>query len=199
MAPGGYITDTLSNEELRSHFRDFKLRVLNGEIQYKFDWERAAHFENVLDFILDNFPNDIITGSLALNLIGLIHRETADTDILIDKSDRYSGYNLDHYDDEFSTGNRLGYIPFKWKKNIFLKKVEYSVDFFLKGESTFIEFPFKSGILRIHNPLEIIDYKLQMATSGKAIRSTQRKHNEDLTRIFGQAPWQLILRGEINF
>jgi hypothetical protein len=35
-----------------------------------------------------------------------------------------------------------------------------------------------------------MDYKLNMAINRKVFSSTSRKHNEDLTRIFGQAPWQ---------
>jgi hypothetical protein len=198
MAPGNFMTSTLSNSELKQEFRDFKLKSLSGENKFNLNWRRAAELETELEFIQQNFPNDIITGSLALNLLGLIHRKTADIDILITDKSRYSDYVLDHYDDEFSTGNRLGLINFKWRKNLFTSKKEFIVDFFINNnDSTFIEFPFKSGFLRIHNPLQIIDYKLQMATNGKSVRTTSRKHNEDLTIIFGQTPWQMALRGEI--
>ena len=42
-----------------------------------------------------------------------------------------------------------------------------------------------------------MDYKLNMAINSKVYSSTSRKHNEDLTRIFGQTPWQLSLKGEL--
>ena len=42
-----------------------------------------------------------------------------------------------------------------------------------------------------------MDYKLNMAINSKIIRLTSEKHNEDLTRIFGQTSWQLSLKGEL--
>ena len=196
MAPPNYSTSTLRIEELKSEFRDFKLKSISGEKQFQFNWQKASELETELSFIQENFPTDIITGSLALNLLGLLHRQSADIDILIDDKNRYKGYILDHYDDEFSTKNRLGFLVMKYKKNFFSKTQEFNVDFFLNDYgASFIEFPFKSGALKIHNPLEIMDYKLQMVT--KSVSRTSRKHNEDLTQIFGQAPWQLALRGEI--
>ena len=36
-----------------------------------------------------------------------------------------------------------------------------------------------------------MDYKLGIFANPKVARATGRKHNEDLTQIFGQAPWQV--------
>ena len=118
--------------------------------------------------------------------------------IIINDKNRYSKYDKDGYDDvEFSTPNRLGYIDFKYKRGIFTKEKEYKVDFFHNETVSFIEVDFNGEKLKIHNPLEIMDYKLNMAINSKVYSSTSRKHNEDLTRIFGQNPWQLSLKGEL--
>jgi hypothetical protein len=155
--------------------------------------------KELLTFITDTFPNDIITGSLALKLFGLIGRKSNDVDILIKDKNRYDKYIIDNYDDEFTTPNRLGYKPFKYKKGIFSKEVEYNVDFFEDKNVPFLEFTidisttFHSNIkkIKIHNPLEIMDYKLGIFANPKVGRATGRKHNEDLTQIFSQAPWQV--------
>ena len=126
-------------------------------------------------------------------------RKSNDIDILIKDKNRYDRYILDGYDDEFTTPNRLGYKPFKHKKGIFSKEVEYDVDFFEDKNVNFIEFTidisttFNSNIkkIKIHNPLEIMNFKLGIFANTKVARATGRKHNEDLTQIFGQSPWQV--------
>jgi hypothetical protein len=36
-----------------------------------------------------------------------------------------------------------------------------------------------------------MNFKLGIFANPKVARATGRKHNEDLTQIFGQAPWQV--------
>ena len=193
-------TNYLTPSELQTEFRDYKLKVLNGEID--FNPTLKEKYKDLLYFISDEFPNDIISGSLALNILGLIYRDTNDIDIIIDDKNRYSKYSKDGYDDdEFSTPNRLGYVDFKYKKKpligieilqLFPKYKEYKVDFFHNdNNASFIIFDFNGKKLKVHNPLEIMSYKLNMAINTKVYSSTSRKHNEDLTRIFGQMSWQL--------
>jgi len=192
-------TNFLTTDELKSEFRDYKLKVLSGEIKftplnYPLDsvYLSSKKHKDLLYFISDTFPNDIVSGSLALSLFGLLHRQTNDIDIIIDDRNRYDKYDKDGYaDDEFSTPNRLGYREFKYKKGIFTSEKEYIVDFFENVGASFITIDFGSRKIKVHNPLEIMDYKLNMAINSKVIRSTSRKHNEDLTQIFGQAPWQV--------
>jgi len=199
MAVGKFVSSTLSLYDLRMEFRNFKLKSINNEIEFKISDSMIDENKELLTFITDTFPNDIITGSLALKLFGLISRKSNDVDILIKDKNRYDKYILDGYDDEFTTPNRLGYKPFKYKKGIFSKEVEYNVDFFEDKNVPFLEFTidisttFHSNIkkIKIHNPLEIMDYKLGIFANPKVGRATGRKHNEDLTQIFGQAPWQV--------
>jgi hypothetical protein len=179
-------------------FRNFKLKSINNEIEFKISDSVVDENKELLTFITDNFPNDIITGSLALKLFGLISRKSNDIDILIKDRNRYDNYIIDGYDDEFTTPNRLGYKSFEYKKGILKKKVIYEVDFFENKNVPFLEFEvnvggFMSDIrkIKIHNPLEIMNYKLDIFANPKVARLTGRKHNEDLTQIFGQAPWQV--------
>ena len=193
----------LTPSELQTEFRDYKLKVINGEINFKPSVNALEKHKDILNFISDTLPNDIISGSLALNLLGLIYRPTNDIDILIDNKNRYPKYVKDGYDDdEFSTPNRLGYVDFKYKKKsligierlqIFPKYKEYKVDFFYNDSvASFITIDFNGKQLKVHNPLEVMDYKLNMAINTKVYSVTSRKHNEDLTQIFGQMSWQLV-------
>ena len=198
MAPPNYARNFLTSDELKTEFRDFKLKVLNNEVKFMPSEEALEKHKDSLSFISHHLPNDIISGSLALNILGLLYRDTTDIDIIINDKNRYSKYDKDGYDDvEFSTPNRLGYIDFKYKRGIFTKEKEYKVDFFHNETVSFIEVDFNGEKLKIHNPLEIMDYKLNMAINSKVYSSTSRKHNEDLTRIFGQTPWQLSLKNEL--
>ena len=196
---GKFVFSTLSLDDLRMEFRNFKLKSINNEIEFKISDSVVDGNKELLTFITDTFPNDIITGSLALKLFGLISRKSNDIDILIKDKSRYDKYIIDVYDDEFTTPNRLGYKSFKYKKGIFSKEVEYNVDFFEDKNVPFLEFTidisttFHSNVkkIKIHNPLEIMDYKLGIFANPNVVLTTGRKHNEDLTQIFGQAPWQV--------
>lgn len=192
-------SSTLSLDELKAEFRNYKLKSINNEINFKISESVVKENKDLLAFLTDNFPNDVITGSLALKLLGLLSRKNNDIDILIKDKNRYDRYILDGYDDEFTTPNRLGFKTFKHKIGFFTKEKEYDVDFFEDKEVPFLEFDinignsFNSNIkkIKIHNPLEIMDYKLGIFANPKVGRATGRKHNEDLTQIFSQAPWQV--------
>ena len=198
MAPG-FHTTYLTHDELISEFRDFKLKVLSGEV--KFELSKSVFPDDIsekLDFIINTFPNDIITGSLALYLLGLLTRKSNDIDIIIPDRNRYSKYLQGDYDDEFSTPNRLGFVTFKYRKNIFNSTKEYEADFFENKEASFLTFTYKKHLIKIHNPLEIMQHKLDIVMNKRALRVTQRKHNEDLTIIFDKSIWQMALRGEFD-
>lgn len=198
----------LTIDELKTEFRDYKLKVLRGEVNFTPSEEALNKNKDLLQFISDELPNDIISGSLALSIFGLIHRKTNDIDILIEDKNRYSKYIKDGYDDvEFSTPNRLGYREIEYQRpvvgieifKIMRKKQTYQVDFFHNdNNSSFITINFNGKQLKVHNPLEVMDYKLNMAINKKVYRPTSVKHNEDLTQIFGQAVWQLSLKGEFD-
>jgi hypothetical protein len=188
---GSVHTNLLTPSELQTEFRDYKLKVINSEINFTPSAKALDKHKDLLYFISDKLPDDIISGSLALNIFGLIYRDTNDIDIIIKDKSRYPKYVKDGYDDdEFSTPNRLGYVEFKHKRGIFTSEKEYKVDFFHNEGASFIEVDFNGKKLKVHNPLEVMDYKLNMALNSKVYSSTSRKHNEDLTQIFGQMSWQ---------
>lgn len=190
---GSVHTNLLTTSELQTEFRDYKLKVISGEINFNPSSKALDKHKDLLYFISDKLSNDIISGSLALNIFGLIYRDTNDIDIIIDDKNRYPKYVKDGYDDdEFSTPNRLGYVEFKHKRGIFTSEKEYKVDFFHNVGASFIEVDFNGKKLKVHNPLEVMDYKLNMALNSKVLSSTSRKHNEDLTQIFGQMSWQFV-------
>jgi len=175
----------LTPDELKKEFRDFKLKVMDDVIVFNITNDAIDNLSEELDFVKNTFrEDDILTGSIALRLFGLLHRRSSDVDILIKDKNRYSGYIKERYgDDETSTPNRLGYLNFKYKPGIFYKTKEYEVDFFEDLGSNFTEIPVGDFLytryIRIHNPIEILDFKMKMAIDGKS-----DKHNEDLTNIF---------------
>jgi hypothetical protein len=135
-----------------------------------------------LDFILVNFKEDIISGSLALNLYGLIDRPIGDIDILIKDKNRFSGYYIDNYDEviymdnyDEVISNRLGSKEFWWKKNTFSKKRYYIVDFFIDNGASYQEFEYKGQLLKVHHPFEVLSQKISMHGG---------KHNHDLYDLF---------------
>jgi hypothetical protein len=159
--------------DFKSHIRELKLKIISEDLQFKIDESSVDKFKKELDFILANFKDDIISGSLALNLYGLIDRQINDIDILIKDKDRYSDYNFDGYDELIE--NRLGYKEFDWRKNIFSKKQHYSADFFIDKGVSYNIFEYSGNLLKVHNPLEIIELKNNL----KAM-----KNKSDLFSIF---------------
>lgn len=165
----------------KTEFRELKIKLLNGDVKLSFDNSSIVSSEKVLDFICDNFKNDIITGSLALHLYGFInHRSIKDVDILIKDKTRYTGYIKGGYDIVIS--NRLGYKEFEHVTNSFFgilsKRVTYDVDFFLELENTeYSILEYKGHNLKIHNPIQIISHKIGMAEK-------DYKHRQDLYLIF---------------
>lgn len=188
----------LNLDELKSEFRDFKLKVLDGKINFEPSKNLSEDVIEKLNFIKSTFPDDVITGSLALKILGLLSRKNNDIDILIPDTNRYTGYVLDGYDDEFSSFNRLGFKQFKWKSGFFSKTKTFDVDFFQNERPNYLTFDFEGSTLKIHNPLEIMQYKLDIISSPKVTQSTARKHNEDLTQIFEKSIWQIVLNGEFD-
>ncbi len=197
MAPG-FSTTYLSVEELKSEFRNYKLKIINSELNFKLIDSFNSETSDLLDFICSTFPNDVISGSFALYLLGLVNRKNNDLDIIIPDRNRYDKYIYGDYDDEFTTPNRLGFRQFKYKKNIFAKEKNFEVDFFENKEASYITFDYKGHKLKLHNPLEIMQFKLDIILNPKVPSRTSRKHNEDLTRIFGQTVWQLALKGSFD-
>ena len=97
--------------DIKSEIRDLKIKIISGEFEVNFsDVNKKRHREE-LNFILNKLStNDVISGSLALKLYGLLDREIGDIDILIEDENRYNDYTLDYYGVRLD--NRLGYKKF---------------------------------------------------------------------------------------
>lgn len=173
-----YITRQNYQRDLVPEFRDFKLKLINSDINFSFSKDKIDEYRTVLSFVKKEFSNDIITGSLALGLLGLIHRTPGDIDIIINDENRFSGYINEKYGDDESGNmdNRLGYIAYKYKPGFFSKTRDYEVDFFKNNGAKYIEFNFEGTTLKIQHPLEIISAKMGMTRS--------HKHYRDLEIIF---------------
>ena len=117
-----------------AEFRDIKINLINGlDFDLPITDEVKNKFRNELRFIKDTCPNDTITGSLALNLYGVIDRKVKDIDVLIKDKDRHSIYliAIDRYNlstpeiAEIEESNHLGYIFLDYKiQNHVLDKVK---------------------------------------------------------------------------
>jgi hypothetical protein len=175
-----------SNSELIKEFRDYKLKIINGDIDFKVSKSGSRLVSDQLNFMRSDFSNDVLTGSVALILFGLLKRYPSDIDVLIKDSDRYPHYiKGNSYSDinEMDTKNRLGYRNFYYKNGIFSGKREYVVDFFEDIGNSFIEVEigsfFSKKVIKVDNPINILSYKMKMA-----IDNNSEKHGVDLTKIF---------------
>lgn len=173
-----YIDRRGYQKDLLPEFRNFKLKLIQSEIEFSVSKDSIKKFQTELSFIRKEFASDIITGSLALSLFGLINRDINDIDILINDEKRYPKYNNNTYgDDERGVmDNRLGFIRFKYKSGFFSKTRDYEVDFFKNEDSSYIEIDFEGTSLKIQHPAEIISAKIKMARN--------HKHYRDLENIF---------------
>ena len=181
-------TKEASINQLKSEFRNYKLKILEKNNDYFGGFLRVdSHISRQLEFISQTFPNDVISGSFALRLLGLLWRKNHDIDILIGDKHRYNGYVLDYrYDPEFSCDNRLGYKKFTHKTGIFSKSYSFEVDFFENQNPNFISCNYSNKNYKIHNPFEIINYKFRILENSKD-RDNFNKHKEDLLNIFRYA------------
>ena len=179
---GGYTNPKLSNNDIKSEIRNLKLKVISGEFSINFSDVNIKKHSEELNFILNRLSeNDVITGSLALKLYGLLDRQIGDIDVIIDNPDRYKDYKLFGYGD-LSLKNRLGYKRFIEGNWWLFNKREFQVDFFQNEDVNFIEMDFTGRKLKIHNPIDIINHKLYMFSSN--YHEIRDKHHRDLVQIF---------------
>lgn len=185
----GYTRPKMSDGDIKSEIRNIKLKIISGEYSLNFSDVNLKKHNEELNFILNRLSeNDIITGSLALKVYGLLDREIGDLDIIIDDPHRYQGYRNSGYG-QFRLDNRLGYKKFIEKGWWPFTKKEYQVDFFKNDNVKFIEMNFNGKKLKIHNPIDIIKHKSDMFVSMNKSHGFYRgtethKHYKDLIHIF---------------
>lgn len=175
---------TNGDKDWTPYLRDFKLGVITGDREIKANPESLKRFDELLAFIKDEFPGDIITGSLGLNIFGFIERDISDIDIMIKDKSRYSGYKSGVYygrtkGNELEMDSRHGFLEIKHRKpgiwnKLFPKK--YKVDFFEDRGSKYVEVEYKGHVYKVQHPIDIIETKITLEGN---------KHYRDLYCIFG--------------
>jgi hypothetical protein len=65
-------------KDFTSELRELKLKMISGEVNFEISKNSIRKFNTKLKFIKKNFTNDVITGSIALNLFDLINRDISD-------------------------------------------------------------------------------------------------------------------------
>lgn len=201
--------------EPKSALRDLKIQMITtDDVKFSVSNVNMEVHENELDFLKIACPDDVITGSFALNLYGLINRSCNDIDVLIKDKDRYPNahyYNDHHYSGDVGfSENRLGYKQHVYRKEVtinsflnsflfpfilvvnYLIKVFgneyiYKVDYFLDNDVRYNTFEYKGHTYKIHCPLQIMDQKLNMYlkdTNSQHYLSRENKHKKDLFVIF---------------
>jgi hypothetical protein len=214
------MTDRVSNFCAKSALRDFKIKLITeGDIEFQVLPNMLEKYSKELEFLSVICPNDIITGSLALNLYGLIYRDIHDIDVLIKDKNRYDHYFGKHsYSNDIVTINRLGFKEHSYvrsfkSKNIilntllpllpifrnlielFTKTDYYQVDYFVDNDSNYNTFEYNGHTFKIHNVLDIIEQKLLLMKNIEEVElfiysvSSQLKHKEDLFVIFKNINW----------
>lgn len=182
----------LSDAQIKAEIRNLKIKIISGEFKVNFSDVNAKKHSEELNFILNKLSkDDIITGSLALKLYGLLDRQTGDIDIFINDKYRYQGYRSSGYG-EVSIDNRLGYKTFVDKGWWPFSKKEYEVDFFLNdGSVKYNEMDFNGKKLKIHNPIDIINQKMNIYLKDPSTYSTSIKHYKDLITIFNKVDLEM--------
>ena len=173
------------NIDYTADIRDLKIKIISGEYDFSISNDMVSKYKNQLEFISDNLSDDVITGSLVLNLFGLINRDIKDIDVIISKKKSKDATKVSYRIGnrygmrEEETSNRLGYLDFRYKKStglldFFKIKKKYTVDFFEGDDVSYIEFYFQGKTLKLQNPCDIILQKSKMGT----------KHLNDVNKIF---------------
>lgn len=96
--------------------RNLKLRLINENIDYKINYNYLNSIEKILEVTNSNYKDYIFTGSIALNIYGLINRNYKDIDIILPKdfniNDDGTFNQVTHYpsgDDSDFCSKRMGY------------------------------------------------------------------------------------------
>ena len=181
-----------------SEMRNLKIRMITEDIKFEVADNLSNFYSNQLNFIIDQYPDAIISGSLALNLYGLVYREMSDIDLIVDKRPTGSFYKNSYGDENIETTSvRLGYQHitenFKWR-NLFRKRETYQVDFFIDNDNKvkYNTFVFKGKTLKIQDPVQITEQKIEMVNNADNYQyRAKQKHNLDLFVIFKQINWEV--------
>lgn len=211
----------ISDFEPKRALRELKiLMITTDDIKFSVSPERLDVYKPELDFLKINCPDDVITGSFALNLYNLINRDTNDIDILIKDKNRYSYYNDEQgYGDVGLSENRLGYKYHIHRKEVkinnnflqsllfpiihtintlirfFGNEYNFKVDYFIDEGVRFNTFEYKGHTYKIHCPIQIMEQKLDMFLNDSNNTHIHLKHKKDLFVVFKQIQFDQFKKG----
>ena len=193
----GYTSIPLDFSPL-SEMRNLKIRMITEDIKFEVADNLCDLYSEQLKFIIEQYPEAIISGSLALNLYGLIYRDMSDIDLIVDKRPLGNFHKNSYGDENIETNSvRLGYQfiteNFKWV-NIFRKRQTFNVDFFLDTDNKvkYNTFTFKGLNLKIQDPIQITEQKIEMVNNADNYQyRAKQKHNRDLFVIFKNINWEV--------
>jgi len=193
----GYTSIPLDFSPL-SEMRNLKIRMITEDIKFEVADNLCDLYSEQLKFIIEQYPEAIISGSLALNLYGLIYRDMSDIDLIVDKRPLGNFHKNSYGDENIETNSvRLGYQfiteNFKWI-NIFRKRQTFNVDFFLDTDNKvkYNTFTFKGLNLKIQDPIQITEQKIEMVNNADNYQyRAKQKHNRDLFVIFKNINWEV--------
>lgn len=148
-------TELLILNSVKSELRNLKIEyVINNNLFHLSS--NVNKFDDELLFIQKKFPNCIICGSLALNLVGILDRPIGDIDILIDKKEiNFISSELVYHQS----------YDFYYKKNIFAQTKRFMVYFYENINCNYITFNYKNKEIKIQNPIDIIGSKVKVASN----------------------------------
>ena len=172
-------TQNQNSSEIKSLLRDFQIQLLEGrqfslnEKNYK-EFVQSDKYNTYLKFA----PGEIITGSNALKLLGLLNRDSKDLDLVIpeEKSRQFGPLQKLMYSTD-DLENYIGTQFVKYKRSFFSKSINIQFDFFKQIDNDFILI---DG-LKLENPLNIIKRKIQLAD--RFGFGYSEKHTQDLFYI----------------
>jgi hypothetical protein len=175
-------TNNQNSQLISSLFRDFKISVIEGR---KFE----VSDENYKKFIKSDeyeaykryCPGEVISGSRALSLFGLLDRSVRDFDIIIPPHYPKNKFGvltniMYSIDEEFE--NYIGTYLLSYKKGFFSKSYKIQFDFFSLEEDTEI---INVGELRLQCPIQIISKKIRILDNFSF--TPLNKHFKDLIQI----------------
>ena len=159
-------SNNAASAEILSLWRNLQIEVLEGrkfpinEKSYK-EFVKSDKYTAYTEFT----PGEIITGSNALKIFGLLDRDTIDLDVVITDPLKYGKLGKAMYSNE-TLENYIGTKRFTMK-HWFKSNKEFHFDFFQFNDTQFIEldiFKSTSG-LKVELPLNIIRRKIELADS----------------------------------
>lgn len=149
----------------KKEVRNLKLKMLNEDFKFEIKKDRIKKNSKLLNILMKvTKEDDIIIGSLALDLFGLLDRSINDLDISINDGDRYPYYRTGSYDDDLGYCNRLGYKVVKYVRNYFFFTIanDIDIDFYKNDNKRFIEFKYKGRMFKVSEPLNVIISKSEV-------------------------------------